>query len=247
MTVSPNRNIAIVGVGSLMSKSLAIWLASLGWNIALISRSEKSLSNIADEVRQAQQERKGGKVIYRAADASEPTILNAALDWCVQELGGKLDVLSYNAARVSLSSVTDMTAEELEQDFKVSAVGTLTAGQWFARGNANVEKIAEGEWPVFLVTGGVLDKQPEEALASLSAVKAASQTLSRIFAKSLPDKANILVGMPLISGRVVSPGDSEYSEKFDADGIVSTVFKPFFEDRENRRDGKEGWVVERVL
>ncbi|KAE8374825.1 hypothetical protein BDV26DRAFT_32006 [Aspergillus bertholletiae] len=245
MAIGENRNIVIVGVGSLMSKSLAIWLASQGWNIALVSRSERNLSAIAAEVRQAQNG-KGGKVIYRAADAGEPTILRATLDWCAQELGGKLDVLSYNAARVALSSVTELTPDELEQDFKVAAVGTLVAGQWFADGNANIDRIAEGEWPVFLVTGGVLDKEPVPALASLSTVKAASQTLSRVFAQELPDKAHILVGMPLITGRVVSPRESEYSPTFDADHIVRTVFRPFFEDRVGRRGGKAGWTVERV-
>ncbi|KAE8365649.1 hypothetical protein BDV27DRAFT_126570 [Aspergillus caelatus] len=246
MTVSENRNIAIVGVGSLMSKSLAVWLASLGWNIALVSRSEKNLSAIADEVRHAQKG-KNGKVVYRAADASEPETLKATLDWCVQQLGGKLDVLSYNAARVALSNVTELTVDELDQDFKVSVVGTLVAGQWFSNGNAKVDRIAEGEWPLFLVTGGVLDKVPEQTLASLSCVKSASQTLSRLFAKDLPEKANILVGMPLISGRVVSPGDSEYNPKFDTEKIISEVFKPFFEDRENQCDGKTGWTVERIL
>ncbi|KAI9155024.1 Diacetyl reductase [(S)-acetoin forming] [Paramyrothecium foliicola] len=246
MSVSENRSIIIVGVGSLMSKSLAVWLANLGWNIALVSRSENSLSAIAEEVRRAQNG-KSGKVIYRAADASEPTTLKATLDWCVQELGGKLDVLNYNAARVAPSTVIDVTPEELEQDFKVSVVGTLVAGQWFAGGNANVERVAEGEWPLFLVTGGILDKTPEPTLASLSSVKSASQTLSRLFAKELPDKANVLVGMPLISGRVVSPGESDYTPKFDADAVIANVFKPFFEDRENRRVGSQGWTVERVL
>lgn len=245
MAVSENRNIAIVGVGSRMSKSLAVWLASLGWNIALVSRSEKSLSVIADEVRQAQKGQ-NGKIVYRATDAGEPAALKATLDWCVQQLGGKLDVLSYNAGRVAASHVTELSVDELEQDFKVSAVGTLVAGQWFADNNANVNRIAEGEWPLFLVTGGVLDKQPEPTAASLSCVKSASQTLSRLFAKDLPKKANILVGMPLIAGQVVSPGEKEYSPRYDADRIISDVFRPFFEDREKMHKGQEGWTVERV-
>lgn len=228
-----------------MSKSLAVWLASLGWNIALVSRSEKSLSAIAEEVRQAQNG-KGGKVVYRAADAGEPAILKATLDWCVQQLGGKLDVLSYNAARVAPSNVTEMTVEELDQDFKVSAVGTLVAGQWFSSGNARGDRIAEGEWPLFLVTGGVLDKEPEPTVASLSCAKSASQTLSRLFARDLPEKANILVGMPLISAPVSRPGESGYSPEFDADNIISAAFKPFFEDREKQVDVKTGWTVERV-
>lgn len=172
--------------------------------------------------------------------------LKAALDWAVQELGGKLDVLNYNAAQVASSSITQVTPEDIEQDFKVSVVGTLVAGQWFADGHADVDRVAEGEWPLYLVTGGILDKVPEPTLASLSCVKAASQTLSRLFAMELPEKANILVGMPLISGRVVNPGESEYTPKFGADAVISAVFRPFFEDRENQRDGKEGWTVERV-
>lgn len=245
MSVSENRNIVIVGVGSLMSKSLAIWLASLGWNIALVSRSEKSLSAITDEVHRAQKG-KDAKVIYRAANAGEPAILKATLDWCVRELGGKLDVLSYNAARVATTDITETAPEELEKDFRVSAVGTLVAGQWFSEGNARVDRIAESEWPLFLVTGGILDKEPEPIFGSLSCAKAASQTLSRLFSKVLPDKANILVGMPLIAGRVVSPTSEEYHPDFDADKVITTVFKPFFEDRENRRDGKQGWIVERA-
>ncbi|KAB8068099.1 hypothetical protein BDV29DRAFT_185094 [Aspergillus leporis] len=245
MSVSENRNIAIVGVGSSMSKSLAIWLASLGWNIALVSRSGKSLSAIADEVRRAQKG-KDCKVIYRAADAGDPEILKATLDWCVQELGDKLDVLSYNAARVAPSDITETTPEDLEQDFKVSAVGTLVAGQWFANGNARVDRIVEGEWPLFLITGGILDKEPEPIMASLSCVKAASQTLSRLFAKALPERANILVGMPLITGALVNPTTGEYNQEFHPDRIIPKLFKPFFEDRENRRDGKQGWTVERL-
>lgn len=245
MSVSENRSITIVGVGSLMSKSLALWLATLGWNIALVSRSETSLSAIANEVRRAQKS-KDAKVVYRAADASDPAALRSVLDWCARELGGKLDVLAYNAARVAPSSITEMTPEELEQDFRVAAVGTLVAGQWFAAGNANVSRVAEGEWPLFLVTGGILDKQPKPSVASLSSVKAASQTLSRLFARELPGKANILVGMPLISGRVVGPGDSGYSPEFDATTVISSVFRPFFEDREKRRGGEEGWTSERV-
>lgn len=79
MTVSENRNIAIVGVGSSMSKSLAMWLANLGWNIALISRSEQSLSAITEEVKRAQ-EAKDARVVYRTADAGDAASLKATLD-----------------------------------------------------------------------------------------------------------------------------------------------------------------------
>lgn len=68
-------------------------------------------------------------------------------------------------------------SETLEMDFKVSAMGTLVDGQWF-REHARLGRVAEGEMP-FLVTGGVLDKEPKPEMVSLSAVKAASQTTTR--------------------------------------------------------------------
>ncbi|KAJ5928879.1 hypothetical protein N7466_007835 [Penicillium verhagenii] len=245
MTVSKNRTIAIVGVGSSMSRSLALWLASLGWNIALISRSEKNLSTIADEVKNAQTN-KESKVIYRAADAGDPTSLKAALDWCADQFQSKLDVLNYNAAHVSESDITNLTPEELEADFRVAAVGTLVAGQWFTK-NARLDNIQKGERPLLLVTGGALDKDPQPIFSSLSTVKAASQTVSRLFAKTLPEKFNIMVGMPLVSGRIMDPLTGEYIDGFHPTDIIQTVFKPFFEDREKVFDGTESWTVERLL
>jgi NAD(P)-dependent dehydrogenase (short-subunit alcohol dehydrogenase family) len=245
MSVSPNRTIAIVGVGSSMSRSLALWLASVGWNIALVSRSENSLSKISDEVKAAQTSA-DAKVIYRTADAGNPDSLTAALDWCAQQLGGKLDVLNYNAAHVAESHITEVTPEMLELDLRVSALGTLVAGQWFTR-NANTDHVPKGELPLFLVTGGILDKEPQVAFSSLSAAKAASQTLSRLFAQALPQASQIVVGMPLIKGRIADSETGGFTEGYHPDSIIQKVFKPFFEDREKLQDGVYNWTVERVL
>ncbi|KAJ5752132.1 hypothetical protein N7520_009049 [Penicillium odoratum] len=130
MAVSEKRRIIIVGVGSFMSRSLALWLAGLGWNIALVSRTQKSISAIASEVVAAQRNR-NAKVVFRTADAGQPASLEAALDWSVQQIGGKVDVLNYNAAHVAPSDILNLTPEVLEADFRVSALGTLIAGQWF--------------------------------------------------------------------------------------------------------------------
>ncbi|PWY69967.1 NAD(P)-binding protein [Aspergillus eucalypticola CBS 122712] len=245
MTVSSNRSIAIIGVGSTMSRSLALWLASVGWNIALVSRSENSLSKIADEVKAAQTNA-DAKVIYRTADAGNPDSLTSTLDWCAQQFGGKLDVLNYNAARVAPSHITKVTPEELNLDLQVSAVGTLVAGQWFTR-NANTDNIPKGEWPLFLVTGGTLDREPQIACSSLSAAKAASQTISRLFAQTLPQEARVVVGMPLIRARIVDPETGGYTEGYHPDTIIQTVFKPFFEDREKLQGGVDNWAVERII
>ncbi|GKZ16500.1 hypothetical protein AbraIFM66951_000272 [Aspergillus brasiliensis] len=245
MNVSPNRTITIIGVGSSMSRSLALWLASVGWSIALVSRSEKSLSKIADEVKAAQTNA-DAKVIYRTADAGDPDSLTSTLDWCAQQFGGKLDALNYNAAHVAASHITEVTPEMLKLDFQVSAVGTLVAGQWFTR-HANTDRVSNGEWPLFLVTGGTLDKEPQMAFSSLCAAKAASQTLSRLFAQALPQAAQIVVGMPLIRARIADPETGGYTEGYHPDTIIQRVFKPFFQDREKLQGGLDNWTVERVI
>ncbi|KAJ5457761.1 hypothetical protein N7475_009149 [Penicillium sp. IBT 31633x] len=245
MAISENRTIAIVGVGSSMSRSLALWLGSLGWSIALISRSEKTLSTIANEVKNVQKN-KNAKVIYRSADAGDSASLMAALDWCVEQFQCKLDVLNYNAAHVAPSNILDLTPAMLELDFRVSAVGTLVAGQWFTK-NARLDYVPKGEKPLLLVTGGVLDKEPQLAVASLCAAKAASQTLSRLFAQTLPDSFNILVGMPLVSESITDPSTGDYADGFHPDDIIQKLFKPFFESREHMKNGNGNWIVERVL
>ncbi|CAG8189695.1 unnamed protein product [Penicillium olsonii] len=244
MTASENRSIAIGGVGSSMSRSLVLWLASLGWNVALLSRSENTLSTIANEVKKAQSNNKS-QVVYRTADAADQNDLKAALDWCVEQFNCKLDVLNYNAAHVTESNVIDLTPEDLEQDFRISGVGTLVAGQWFMK-NARLDYLPEGEHPLYLVTGGILDKEPELVFSSLCAAKSASQTLSRLF-RILPESFDIMDGMPLVSRRITDPFTSEHTDGFAPDVIIQRLFKPFFEGRERLQNGKESWVIERVL
>jgi NAD(P)-dependent dehydrogenase (short-subunit alcohol dehydrogenase family) len=245
MAISENRSIAIVGVGPSMSRSLALWLASLGWNIALISRSEENLAKLATEIRTVQKY-PDAKVVYKAGDASDPSSLKTALDWSVEQFQSKLDVLNYNAAHVSVTNIMDLSPETLESEFKVSAVGTLVAGQWFAQ-NARVDRVAHGEYPVFLVTGGLLDKNPAPTFSSLSICKSASQNISRLFAQWLPERYNVLVGMPLVGGTVTGSATGNFEGGFHPDDIIQTLFKPFFEDRENLQDGKGSWTVERIM
>ncbi|KAJ5219467.1 uncharacterized protein N7498_001566 [Penicillium cinerascens] len=140
----------------------------------------------------------------------------------------------------------DLTPEALESDLKVSAVGTLVAGQWFAQ-NARVDRVAQGEYPVFLVTGGLLDKNPVPFFSALSISKSASQNVSRLFAQWLPERYSILVGMPLVRGTVIGSATGKFEGGVHPDDIIQELFKPFFEDRENLQDGIESWTVERIM
>lgn len=140
----------------------------------------------------------------------------------------------------------DLTPETLESDFKVSAVGTLVAGQWFAQ-NARADRVAHGEYPVFIVTGGLLDRKSVPFFSSLSISKYASQNVSRLFAQRLPERHSILVGMPLVGGTVTGSATGSFEGGFHPEDIIQKLFKPFIEDRENLQDGSWSWTVERIM
>lgn len=120
------RTIVIIGAGPLMSRSLSLYLASHNWQIILISRNHSSLLSLASEINDLNP--KAPKVLVHAGDASIPSSLHKALDWAVEQLGGKVDVLCYNAAHVAPSPILELKPEALTQDFNITALGTLVAG-----------------------------------------------------------------------------------------------------------------------
>lgn len=131
------------------------------------------------------------------ANASIPSSLLSALDWAASQLEGEVDVLCYNAAVVAASDLMSLTPEAFTADFQIAAIGVLIAGQWFSK-HANKDHIPGGEYPLFLVTGGILDKNPMPSYSSLSATKAASQNLTQQFSQVLTREYSILVGQPLV-------------------------------------------------
>lgn len=229
-----------------MSRSLSLWLASQRWKIVLISRSEEKLHKYATEIQNTHPD--CPRVLTRSADASIPSSLLSALDWAADQLGGKVDVLCYNAAGVAESPLMTISPEALEQDFKISAVGTLLAGQWFTK-HANLDHTSDGEFPLFLVPGGTLNKNPLPSYASLSAAKSASQNLTLQFSQVLPEQYQILVGAPLVVEPIIPQEGGGWATRSDPEIIIDKVFKPFFKEREKIKKGNTGfkdWASERI-
>ncbi|KAF7881364.1 uncharacterized protein EAF01_011875 [Botrytis porri] len=127
MTSLKPRTIIIIGAGPLMSRSLSLYLASHNWQIILISRNHSSLLSLASEINDLNP--KAPQVLVHPGDASIPSSLHKALDWAAEQVGGKVDVLCYNAAHVAPSPILELKPEVLTQDFNITAMGTLVAGQ----------------------------------------------------------------------------------------------------------------------
>lgn len=233
---STQSSAIIIGVGPWISRSLALFLASKNCNIGLVSRTQADLDKIAAEVKA-----KNSKihVVTRTADAGFPASLTEALDSVKKDLGGHVDVLVYNAAHVGPSKLMEVHAKMMQEDFRVAAVGTLVAGQWFSK-NADTSN-----HPILLITGGTLDREPQPDYASLSCAKAAAQNISVMFSKVLPKEYGIKVGTPLIVEPIIPDGDTgKFVTKSNPDDIVENIFKPYFDDKTK---GNEHWTVERIF
>ncbi|KAF2152773.1 NAD(P)-binding protein [Myriangium duriaei CBS 260.36] len=235
MSSSARPAAIIVGVGPFISRSLSIYLTQQGYNLGLISRSQSGLDKLASELKS---KHNATKVVTHSADAGDAASLSKALDSVNEQLGRNVDALIYNAARVGPNDLLELTPDILEQDFKTAAVGTLVAGQWFSK-HANTK-----HHPLLIITGGTLDREPNADYSSLSAAKAASQSISVMFSKVLPEKHGIRVGTPLIVEPIIPDGDKGgFVTKSDPAVIVEKIFKPFFDDR--AKDLKD-WIVERI-
>ncbi|OBT65297.1 hypothetical protein VE03_04604 [Pseudogymnoascus sp. 23342-1-I1] len=246
MSLNPNRHIIIVGAGPFISRSLTHYLASQNWRIVLISRTEQKLQAYAAET--AKLYPSAPPVLTREADASEPSSLLSALDWAASQLGSKVDVLCYNAAIVGAMDLMTLSPEVLTAEFKIAAVGLLVAGQWFPK-HANKDHIPTGEYPLLLVTGGVLDKNPMSTYSSISATKSASQNLAAQFSQVLTSEHSILVGQPLVVQPIIPNQEGGWLTKSEPEVIVKEVFQPFFEAREAigvDGEGIKGWIRDRV-
>ena len=91
-----SRSIIIVGVGPLISSSLAHRLAAQGWKIALLSRSQDKLDALAKALKDKHPD---VTVVTHVVDAGDANAFLHALSETKAELRS-VDVLCYNAARV---------------------------------------------------------------------------------------------------------------------------------------------------
>jgi NAD(P)-dependent dehydrogenase (short-subunit alcohol dehydrogenase family) len=117
---------AIVGAGEGLGQSLAAAFATKGFDIALLSRSEKGSAAAAEAARRANPLT---KVQFFAADAGKPQTVEDALARLVRETGG-VEVLIYNV-RGDLRPKPPLAIEysELREILEIEVVGALAAAK----------------------------------------------------------------------------------------------------------------------
>jgi len=196
----------IVGAGPGLGQAIARRFAAEGMPVGLIARSEASLATLAEGL-----QRSGAAVGTAVADAADPASLASALADLETRLG-PVEVLVYNAARMTRGKPSELTPAELQAHLAVDVVGALAAAQAVAPG-----MVERGEGTL-LFTGGGYAERPWAGMTGLGVGKAALRNLARCMAQEYGEQG-IHVATVTIYG-MVRP-ETEFSPDTIAEQYVA--------------------------
>ncbi|MBC8078317.1 MAG: SDR family NAD(P)-dependent oxidoreductase [Chloroflexales bacterium] len=184
-----------------------------GFQIALLARSSEQIQGYADDLA-----RDGVGARGFAVDASSLDSLAATLAQVSSELGPP-EVLVYNAVAFTVGSVSELSPEQLQVGFRVSAVGALVAAQQV------LPAMRARQRGTIIFTGGSAAIFPVPDMITLSIGKAAIRMLAFGLAHEL-EGTGIRVGTVTIYGAVAA------GTAFDPERIAG-----YYWDLHTRADG----------
>ncbi len=202
----------VIGAGRGMGNHIAERFAKENFRVVLVARRQSALDEYATFL-----SAKGYEVFAKVADVSDAVSLTKLFAQ-VQEKFGVVDVLIYNAAFMSGGRVSQITAAEAVEHFKVDVAGALHCVQ-----QVLPKQIARGEGAI-IFTGGLFGVYPNANFeyACMSMDKAALRSLAQMLNSELNDKG-IFVGIVQIMGVVGS------NENFAPKNIAEAYWKLYTE------------------
>ena len=111
------KNAIVTGGGRGLGKAVALALANEGVNVALMSRTEKDLKDVAEEVKPSHV-----KTAIAVADVSNMEAVNKAVEKIKSELGN-IDILINNAGIGKFGKFLELDPVEWENQVKVNLFG----------------------------------------------------------------------------------------------------------------------------
>lgn len=169
----------VTGAGQGIGRGIALRLAADGFQVAVADiepQREKGEAVVAEI------EKLGRKAIFVAADVSKKDEVVAAVDAAAEQLGG-FDVIVNNAGIAQIKPVLDITAEELEQIFRINVDGVVWGIQAAA---AKFEELGHGGKIVNAASIAAIQGYP--ILSAYSASKFAVRGFTQAAAQELAPK-----------------------------------------------------------
>ena len=128
----------IIGPGEGLGRALAAKFAGQGFDLALVSRSEKNCAQAIEAV-----EQNSGTARFFSADVTQPLTVESAIANISRDMG-EITLLIYNVrGRFDSCPPLDMTYEALERNYREEVVGAFAAAksvlpQMIERGGGSV-------------------------------------------------------------------------------------------------------------
>jgi len=169
-----NRRTAIVtGAGSGVGRAVALRLAGAGWCVALAGRTEQTLRQTAEMIRE--QTSNGVDTLVHPTDVTDATQCDALVG-AAEARQGRIDALINNAGYVAMAplAATDTTMWQRTIDVNLSAAMHLTRAVWPA-----FRKQRSG---VVVNISSMASVDPFPGLGAYAAAKAGLNMLTRVTA-----------------------------------------------------------------
>src|SRR5216683_2422800 len=193
MDNQPKKPVAIVvGVGPGLGAALVRRFAP-AYAVAMLARKADYLQALAGEVRHS-----GATVLVLSCDVSDRAQITAAFRAIRTELGDP-DVLLYNAGSGTFGTITEITPEQYEADWRVNAFGAFVAAREVAPG-----MIARGRGTM-LFTGATAGLKAGAKSVSFGPAKFAMRGLAQSLARDLGPRG-IHVAWINVDGSIDIPG-----------------------------------------
>jgi NAD(P)-dependent dehydrogenase (short-subunit alcohol dehydrogenase family) len=187
------KKVAVVtGVGPGLGASLARRFAE-SYAVAIIARKADYLKGLAGEIRGS-----GATVLYLTCDVGDRTQVTEAFCKIRAELG-EPEVLLYNAGSGTFGTITDITPDQYEADWRVNALGAFLAAREVVPG-----MIARGRGTM-LFTGATAGVKAGAKSVSFGPAKFAMRGLAQSLARDLGPKG-IHVSWINVDGSIDIPG-----------------------------------------
>jgi NAD(P)-dependent dehydrogenase (short-subunit alcohol dehydrogenase family) len=167
----------ITGGDSGIGRAVAVLYAREGADVSIVYLDE---DEDAEETRSAV-EAEGRRAVLIPGDVSDPEFCDQAVETTVRELG-QLDVLVNNAAfQEHVSSLEDISPEQLDRTFKTNIYG------YFYMAKAALPHLKEGS--AIINSGSVTGIEGSKELLDYSATKGAIHAFTKSLAQNLVDRA----------------------------------------------------------
>ena len=201
-----SRVAVVAGVGPGLGASLVRKFASEGCDVAMLARSEGSLSVIGDGI-PSDTTIKGIRT-----DLADPASIKSAFQAVRSELG-PVDILVNHASSASWKGITETSPEEFESGWRVSVCGAFLCSQEVVPG------MIEAGSGAILFTGATSSVRGRQGSVAFSSAKFGSRGLADAMARELWPQG-IHVAHVVIDGLIDTPSARERFQPAEDDPML---------------------------